>query len=78
MTIGNVAAKFTIKMAVPEMIQKGFDTEGVVIRSDLSGSNLNIQCAMMFGGVVYSGDAPVTLKVSPKEGKATIATSKGR
>lgn len=75
-SIGDVAAKFSIKMGVAEMTTNGFDTEGVVVSKEQSGAELNIQCALLIGGVVYTTDNPVSLKVSPKEDKAQMVTRK--
>jgi len=73
-SVADVAAKFTIKMSVAEMVDNGFDTEGVVVSKAQAGAELEIQCAMMIGEVTYAINGPVTLKVSPKEDKASMST----
>jgi hypothetical protein len=54
------------------MVDNGFDTEGVVAKPRTT--DIEIQCALMIGGVVYSVDNPVTLKVSKNEDGAQIST----
>jgi len=73
-TIADTPTKFSIKMSVPEMTFNGFDTEGVVFSKDQNGAPISIQAALLIGGVVYTADNPVTLKVSPNEDKAQMVT----
>jgi PKD repeat protein len=63
-------ATFTVKISTAQMVNRGFDTEGVGANPKTTA--LKIQSAMMIGGVVYAIDTPATLKVSPAGDSATI------
>jgi PKD repeat protein len=72
LTQGGTMARFTLKMNTANMVDNGFDTEGVSAQA--RSNNLSIQCAMMVGGVVYAIENPVQLKVSPNGESAGMLT----
>lgn len=63
--------EFTVKMLGAGMAKHGLDTEGVVPKPKTT--KLKIQCAFVIGGVAYSGDMPMDMKISSSGKSAQIA-----
>ncbi len=62
LTVAGQSATFVVKLSTAQMVQRGFDTEGV--GAGATTKALKIQSAMIIGGVVYALEQPATLKVS--------------
>ena len=70
-TVVGQPATFSVKLSTAQMVQRGFDTEGVGAKPKTTA--LKIQCAMIIAGVAYSFEQPVTLKVSTTGNSAQIS-----